>query len=54
MVKEVIIDDSRQISVNQMIVSLFGMSVEELTREIREDTSGKYSGILRKDTGVAG
>ena len=53
MIKEVITDDSRQITVNQMLCSLFGMSVEDLAREIREDASGKYNGILQIDTGMA-
>ena len=43
---EVITDMSRQISVDQIINALFGMSVEELAKEIRDDVSGQYEGIV--------
>lgn len=40
------IDDSRKISADSILFALFGMPVGELVREIRNDETGKYGGII--------
>lgn len=42
------VDDNRKISVEAVILALFGMSIEELAKEIRNDMSGKYAGVITK------
>ena len=40
------IDDSRQITADSILFTLFGMSVDELVKEIRNDETGEYAGII--------
>ena len=42
----VVTDDTTQVSASAIIFAIFGMSVEELAREIRDDKEGQYEGIV--------
>lgn len=42
----VVADDTAQVSTSAIIFALFGMSVEELAREIRDNKDEKYDGIV--------
>lgn len=43
------IDESRKVQPNAIIYALFGMTVDELAKEIRDNRDSKYDGIIVKE-----
>lgn len=45
----VAVDKNIQISTSAIIFALFGMPIEELTREMRDNKEGQYEGIVKSN-----